>query len=393
MSAPAENSHGDRCGRPAQSGAATLGHAVSALDQRPAEMDPTRVTFAAMMFFDELMADQRERILVPFEDDNRRNWNFLPESGRRGLPLKALTHQQSMLAHQLMAQSISTPAYARVLQTMSLEHILRELNKDVFGHVARDFRDPGNYVLALFGQPNPDSVWGWRLVGHHISLNVVVVNQDHLAVTPFMIGSEPGHYGPYRPLGEEEDLGFALLDGLPDHQRELAVIHHRAPADFVTRTVPRIGEVEIPDHHGVGRRDAMIDDDDRQALRYIKGHPRGIRVGELSSSARMKFDQLLECYVRRAREELAGVEMDRIRANGYDDLHFAWAGGQVITEPHYYRIQGPVTLIEFDNAEDNANHVHTVWRDPTNDFGDDLLTRHYLERHIAEADSVEPGEG
>lgn len=392
MSAPIGHRHGDSHGRHEQGGAARLDHALSALDQRPAEMDPTRVTFAAMVFFDELTAGQRERILVPFADDNRRNWNFLPESGRRGLPLKELTHPQSLLAHQLMAQSISTPAYARVLQTMSLEHILREINAEILGHVARDFRDPGNYVLALFGQPNPDSVWGWRLVGHHVSVNVAVVNQDHLAVTPFMIGSEPGRYGPYRPLGEEEDLGFALLNGLPDPQRELAVIHHRPPADFVTRTVPRIGEVEIPDHHGVGRRDAMIDDDDRQALRYLKAHPRGVRVGDLSPSARMNFDKLLECYVHRAREELAGIEMDRIRDNGYDDLHFAWAGGQIIAEPHYYRIQGPVTLIEFDNAEDNANHVHTVWRDPTNDFGDDLLTRHYLENHVHALDSAESAE-
>lgn len=374
------------------SGASGLHHGRSALDQRPAEMDPTRVTFAAMVFYDALTADQRERVLVPFDDDNRRHWNFLPESGRRGLPFNAMTHQQSLLAHQLIAQSMSVPAYARVLQTMSLEHLLRELNKDVFGHVARDFRDPGNYVLALFGQPNPDSVWGWRLVGHHISVNVVVVNQDHLAVTPFMIGSEPGRYGSYRPLGEEEDLGFALLDALSDAQRDVAVIHHRPPADFVTRTVPRIGEVEIPDHHGVGRRDAMIDDDDRQALRYLKAHPRGVRVRDISESARKRFDQLLECYVRRAREELAGVEMDRIRSNGYEDLHFAWAGGQVVSEPHYYRIQGPVTLIEFDNAEDNANHVHTVWRDPVNDFGDDLLTRHYLAHHVVASDSRESPE-
>jgi Protein of unknown function (DUF3500) len=378
---PFRHGHGDSRGGGHEEPATGMSQVTSPPRQHPAEMDPTRVTFAAMSFFDGLTAGQREQIVLPFADQNRRNWNFLPESGRRGLPLKALTHQQTLLAHQLIAQSVSMAAYARILQAISLENILREINLEIFGHVARDFRDPGNYVITLFGQPNPDSVWGWRLVGHHVSVNVVVVNQDHLAITPFMIGSEPGRFGPYRILGEEEDLGFALLDALPDEQREIAVIHHRPPADFVTRTVPRIGDIEIPGHHGVGRRDALINDDDRHALRYIKAHPRGIRAGALSGTARQLFDQLLGCYVQRARQELADREMDRIRAHGYEDLHFAWAGGQVVSEPHYYRIQGPVTLIEFDNAEDQANHVHTVWRDPGNDFGDDLLTQYYRDHH------------
>jgi hypothetical protein len=184
-------------------------------------------------------------------------------------------------------------------------------------------------------------------------------------------------------LGEEEDLGFALLHSLDDEQRAQAIIHPVSPADFVTRTVRRIGDVELPDHHGVGRRDAMINDADRQALRYIKAHPRGIAVSALTSSQRRKFYDLLERYVSRAKSGQVGAEMDRIRRAGADALHFAWAGGADYESGHYYRIQGPVTLIEFDNTEDNANHAHSVWRDPENDFGEDLLMKHLVEEHGA----------
>ena len=124
----------------------------------------------------------------------------------------------------------------------------------------------------------------------------------------------------------------------------------------------------------------MITDEDRQALAYFRAHPRGLRAGDLSATQRRLFDGLLARFVGRARPGLAGFEMDRIgAAGGADELHFAWAGGTTLDQPHYFRMQGPVTLIEFDNAEDNANHVHSVWRDPSNDFGADLLLQHHLD--------------
>ena len=123
--------------------------------------------------------------------------------------------------------------------------------------------------------------------------------------------------------------------------------------------------MEHPGYHGVGRRDAMITDEDRRALAYFRAHPRGVRAGDLAALQRRHFDELLAMYVERVRPGLVGFEMDRIKAvGGVEALHFAWAGGTTIAEPHYFRIQGQNTLIEFDNAEDNANHVHSVWRDP-----------------------------
>jgi hypothetical protein len=350
--------------------------------------DATVLTFAAMGFFDSLTGDQRARVLLTHSDPGRTHWNFLPESGRHGLALGELDRYQEVLAHRLIAESMSIPAYARVVSVMSNENVLRELNLPVFGHVAATFRDARGYFLTFFGQPQPDTTWGWRLVGHHLSINVTVVDGDLVNATPFLLGAEPARFGPFRILGEEEDAAFVLLDGLTAPQLEQAVIHSKPPADFVTRAVETIGDVEYPAYHGVGRRDAMITDEDRTALAYFRAHPRGVRVGDLSSTPRGHFDTLLVHFVERARPSLVGFEMDRIAAaGGVDELHFAWAGGTTIDQPHYFRIQGPVTLIEFDNAEDNANHVHSVWRDPSNDFAADLLMQHLLEHDHGPQDS------
>jgi hypothetical protein len=342
--------------------------------------DATLITFAAMSLFDALSADQRARALLASDDPGRTHWNFLPESGRPGVQLGDLDRGQEVLAHRLIAESMSLPAYARVVQVMANEHVLRELNQPLFGHVAATFRDARGYFLSFFGQPQPDTTWGWRLVGHHLSINVTVVDGDLVNATPFLLGAEPAKLGPFRILGEEEDAAFVLLDSLTTGQRQQAIIHSRPPADFVTRTAPTVGEVEYPAYHGVGRRDAMITDDDRRVLAYFRAHPRGVRAGDLSPQQRSRFDELLARFVERARPGLAGFEMDRIAAaGGVADLHFAWAGGTSLDQPHYFRIQGPVTLIEFDNAEDDANHVHSVWRDPSNDFGADLLIQHLLD--------------
>lgn len=339
--------------------------------------DATLVTFAAMVLFEAMDDRQRARSLRQFDGAERRHWNFLPESGRIGLPLKCLTHEQMVLAHRLIAQSLSAEAYARVVQVISLEHVLRELNAQNFGHVAMAFRDPGQYFLTFFNQPQPDTDWGWRLLGHHLSLNITIVGQDLMAVTPFLLGSEPGKFGPFRILGDEEDAAFALLHKLGSAQLKQAIIHDKPPADLVTRTVETIGDTEIPGYHGVGRRDAAIADVDRIALAYFRARPRGLPVSDLGPEQRSAFDQLLGRFIGRVRPDQSAREMDRIAAaGGVESLHFAWAGGSTPELPHYFRIQGPATLIEFVNSEDNANHVHSVWRDPTNDFGDDVLLQH-----------------
>jgi hypothetical protein len=342
----------------------------------------TLMTFTAIALYDSLDERDRRRIVVPFADEEERaHWNFLPESGRRGVPLRDMTHAQQILVHRLICQGLTVEGYAKVLATMNLEHLLREINEPRMGHVARDFRDPGGYFLTFFDQPQPDSWWGWRLVGHHISLNFTIQEQERISATPMMIGAEPARIGVFRPLAEEEDLAFALLRSLSAQQRERTVIHPLSPADFVTRTVARIGEEERPERHGVGRRDIIVRPEDAEALVYIKAHPRGVAFGELDGEQRARFTALLESYVTRVHPTMLGQEMDRIATAGMDALHFAWAGGTEYSQGHYYRLQGPVTVIEFNNTEDDANHAHSVWRDPANDFGRDLLMEHLVGEH------------
>ena len=347
----------------------------------PGDFDATLVTFAAMALYDALDGEQRGRVLLPLEDDNRTHWNFLPESGRRGVPLRDMTDTQRYLAHRLIAQCLSVEGYAQVVQVMSLEHVLRELNAPVFGHVAAHFRDPDGYFLTFFNQPQPDSDWGWRLVGHHLSLNFTVAGQDLMAASPLLLGSEPGRLGPFRVLGHEEDLGFSLLARLDEEQTATATIHSTPPPDFASRCVPVLGDEEWPDIHGVGRRDAGITDADREALRWVRSQPRGLSRAHMGGDQKQSFDELVEGFLVRLKPDHMGREMDRIRSAGHDDLHFVWAGSHRIEEPHYFRVEGPVTLIEFDNTEDNANHVHCVWRDPTNDFGVDVLAQHRAAQH------------
>jgi hypothetical protein len=350
----------------------------------PAEVTPefraaTRATLTAMMLFDELDGEQRRRVVVPFDDEDRVHFNFLPESGRRGLRLRDMNHKQQILLHRLIALCMTVEGYSRVVSTINLEHLLRELNERTLGHLAMDFRDPGNYYLTFFEQPNQDLNWGWRLVGHHLSLNFTIHQQERISSTPAVIGAEPARFGAFRSLGAEEDLGFELLRSLTREQRRRAVIHALSPADLVTRVVPRIGPEEKPPRHGQGRRDVITSPEDAETLRYIKAHPRGVAAGEMSAPQRAKLEALVECYLQRSSPAMR--EMDRIRGAGFEALHFAWAGGTDYEQGHYYRVQGPVTVIEFNNTEDDANHAHSVWRDPTQDFGGDPLIEHLRSEH------------
>jgi hypothetical protein len=331
----------------------------------------TRMTLSAMAFYDSLSASQRERVVMPFASENRRHWRFLPESGRGdfGIAVRELDNHQTSLLHRIITSSVSVETYAKLLATFCLESVLREINQPALGHIAMEFRDPTNYYLTFFDAPQPDQLWAWRLVGHHVSLNFTSLEQDAIAGTPFLIGSEPGRFGVFRNLADEEDRGFALLRSLDPEQLERAVIHDQAPADFVTRTVPVIGDRELPDRHGIGRRDVVIEDVDREALAYERTRPRGVSYGDLAAEQQQRFDELLTCYLARVHPLAMPRALAQIVDAGKDELHFAWAGGTDFERGHYYRIQGPVTLIEFNNTEDNANHVHSVWRDPVNDFG------------------------
>lgn len=337
---------------------------------------------SAMGLLESMSPDQRTRAMFDFgEEGERRDWDFVPKMGRNGLPLKDMDYRQRQLAHQLMTSGLSVPGYTKATQIMAFEDVLRELQKERMGLSASEFRTPGLYFFSVFGKPNLDETWGWRVVGHHVSLNFTVVEGRYLTTTPCLFGAEPADYGVYHPLKEDEQLGFDLLNSLNHEQRRQAVIHDVAPPNFVTRVIPKIGREELPEVYELGFDHYRISDRDREALKYSRSKASGIPGADMDETQRAGLLTVVESWINRMPDEVASKQMDKVKQAGIENFYFAWAGGQERGTPHYYRVQGPAFLAELENAQANGNHVHSVWRDPANDFGDDLLLQHYSTDH------------
>jgi hypothetical protein len=333
---------------------------------------------------------EQQSVLNPGFDDfdlesPRRQWTYLPELERPGLPLRGMPDSQRKLAHELITASVSMEGYSKVVSVMAMEHVRRALTLVSAPAIAHLF-DPERYCFRIFGDPGGPGVsrpapWGWQLAGHHVSLNFTVAG-DYVSGTPCMLGSVPTSYGALSPLEHEETEGFAFVNALSAGQRARAVIWHRPPPDFATRLVPRIGEVELPDHVFPPEPDYRISDEEREALAYVRSGPRGISGADLTAEQLYALVDLVARFAGRLPAEIAKAEMRRVDAAGVENLWFAWAGGTERGSRHYYRVQGPGLLIEHDNTQGGGNHVHSVWRVPGGDFGDDLLAAHYRgERH------------
>jgi hypothetical protein len=264
----------------------------------------------------------------------------------------------------LLRAGSSARGYEKATGVIELEGILREL--ETFGW----FRDPELYWLTIFGAPSDGASWGWRFEGHHVSLNFASTRSEIVLSTPAFLGANPARVpsGPragWRLLPTEEDLARRLLASLAPGQRARALLSEGAPADIVM---------------GPGRR--------------MPPQPAGLPASELNASQRETLLSLVAEYVRNARAEIADARWKKIEAAGVEKIRFAWAGSAALGSGHYYRLQGPTFLIEYDNTQDRANHVHSVWRDLPADSGADLLRRHYEEspHHAAARWSVSPPE-
>lgn len=307
---------------------------------------------AATTFLNSLTPEQRQAASFEFKDDERLNWHFVPRE-RKGLAWGQMTPDQQHLAHALLASGLSQRGYADAAAIMSLEQVLAQIEQ---GRGPK--RDPAMYFVSIFGTPSADGTWGWRVEGHHLSLNFTVAGGKAAAGAPSFYGTNPAEVrdGPrkgLRALAEEEDWGFKLVRSLNDEQRKKAVIAEKAPDDIIT---------------GAQRK-------------AEPGEPQGIAAGELTAEQQGILRDLVQLYAHRQRGELAHADWAQIEQAGWEKVKFAWAGP---TEPgvgHYYRIHGPTFLVEFDNIQNNANHVHTVWRDLKDDFGGDLLRKHYEAEH------------
>jgi hypothetical protein len=348
-----------------------------------------RMRSAADALLSNLTHDQLAKALFPFDDeDERRDWDFIPKYRRHGLPLREMTDRQQVLAQQLLASALSLPGYTKAVSIMSFENVLRELNAPRAGLAAAEFRHSGKYQFSFFGEPHAEQTWAWRMVGHHVAVNFTIVDGAYVAPTPLLFGSEPAQFGVFRPLIDDEDRGFLLLDALDNAQRQQAIIHSVAPPDFVTRVVKKLGDEELPGDHELGFDHYVISDHDREMLKWIRQEAKGLPGASMNTHQLSLFREIIAAYVQRLPDDPARLHLERLERAGFEQFTFAWAGHPERGKPHYYRVQGPSFLVEFENAQvgaglpGEANHIHTVWRDPDNDFGDDLLLDHYAREHL-----------
>lgn len=334
---------------PMHATSAVLLCAVTLMSTTPLAADTPAVAMAtaAERLLGTLDEAQRGRAQLAFDSEARFIWNFVPMV-RAGVPFKQMTPPQRDAAFALLRAGLSDKGYSKAEAVRALEPILAEIEQNPVR------RDPELYYVVIFGEPSATGTWGWRYEGHHISLTWTIVGGTSVASTPQFFGSNPAEVrqGPkkgLRVLAAEEDLARALLERLTPAEREQAVISAEAPDDILTSN---------------SRKAAMQED-------------RGLAYADMTTEQRGLLMAVVEEYAQAQPQALARGRLERLRAAGLDRVRFAWMGSLERGQRHYYRIQGPTFLIEYDNTQNDANHIHAVWRDFDGDFGTDLLAEHY----------------
>lgn len=303
----------------------------------------------AQIFVNSLDGTRNAKAVYLFEDMSRYNWHYLPASmiPRNGLPVKELDSIQKIYLYDMFKEFLSDRGYSRTKEIMSYEYLLKDLEPE------NPIRIPENYSIAIYGDPLTDKIWGWKFSGHHVALNFTIVDNKH-AFTPFFFGAYPavvkeGKSQGNRIIKEEEDLGLALINSFSDQQRQKALFQVQSFIDIVTTNSIQTGPLtEV-----------------------------GIVAKDLAASQKLQLNKLIVSFLSSMPTKVAKARMEKIAKEDFDKIRFGWAGGFKPDIPHYYRIQGASFLIEFDNTQHNANHIHTVWRDFHGDFGFDLLREHY----------------
>jgi hypothetical protein len=309
---------------------------------------------AANAWLGSLSAEQRSQATFPFESEERLRWHFIPTAGtgigaghpRFGLRIKDMNEQQRQLAHSLLKTGLSQRGYTTATSIIDLENVLRAIEK-------QQGRDPEGYFFTVFGTPSSNGAWGWRVEGHHISLRYTIVKGAAVASTPAFLGTNPaevrdGEKKGLRILGAHEDAARALFESLDAEQRTAAIVNTTAPNDILTTNKNDITPLEAT----------------------------GVSSAKLSAKQRELLMQLIDTYTSIMEADIASERRAALQKAGLDKILFAWAGETERGKKHYYRIQGPTFLVEYDNTQNDGNHVHSVWRDFNGDFGRDLLREH-----------------
>jgi hypothetical protein len=331
---------------------------ISQTERAPATA--RRMAEAALDYLSSLNDMQRQTTCLPFGDDRRYVWDYRPPetTPRNGLRLINMNDDQQRKALALLDIGLSVRGARQVHQIMQLEDPLREQERTE-GRVTPFVRVPQHYAIAIFGDPSGRLPWAWHIGGHHVGLHFTVVDGDRIASVPLFFGANPAQvrHGPtagQRTLPEEEDLARALVRSLPPDQQQIAVVSPTAYPDILTDCY-RVANAFAP--------------------------PRGLAWGRMQGEPRELLMRLIRHYVERTNEELSSQYWRKLEQAGLETITFAWAGGTEPGQGHYYAIKGATFLIEYDNTQNGANHIHSVLRDITGDWGEDLLAAHYAESH------------
>jgi hypothetical protein len=307
---------------------------------------------AATAWLQSLDPAQRSQAVFAVGDSERENWNFVPLA-RKGVKLGDMTDAQRALARQLLAAGLSQRGQLQVEAIIALENVL-------FAMSGSARRDAKLYYFTIFGTPGTPAPWGWRVEGHHLSVNFTLAD-GRISATPLFFGANPAEVRiehtqkGKRVLAVEEDLGRTLVKSFDVTQLRAVLIAERAPDDTLTGNRRQVQPLE----------------------------PAGLAYARMTPDQQAQLRALVEHYVGRLRPDLAAAEMQAMANRGWSLVHFAWAGALEPGLGHYYRIQGPAFLIEYDNTQDQVNHIHTTWRNFAGDFGRDLLLEHYRRDHPA----------
>ena len=336
----------------------------------PAQDNVEEIRNSVKLFINSLTEVQKKSAVVDFADSARQKWNNLPVGllSRAGIKMGSLTDDQRKQVHRILSASLSSQGYLKATSIMHLDNLLnlyydtlyqrKAINETVYKRM-RDLQwSNQNFYLALFNTP-ADSLWGFKLEGHHLSLNFTF-HQNRLAITPLFVGTDPaeyptGEYAGWRVLGQEEDLGIKLINILSPQQKKKATISNNVPADIFTSA-----------------------ESGKRILDYS-----GIKGNELNKKQQELLLQIVREFVFNLEYEKATAEFNKIMKAGIGNIYFGWIGPYEEEKPHYFVLNGPSFLIEFDNNgfNGNANHIHAIWREKYNEYGEDILKKHYQSDH------------
>ncbi|WP_035456101.1 DUF3500 domain-containing protein [Algoriphagus terrigena] len=324
---------------------------------------------ATVNFWETLSPEERSLAEISFMDSARTEWTNLPIglAPRTGLRFGDLSDQSKIAFHKVLSSIFSSQGYLKTFAIMQVDDILHELfeiqfqqgkvSEESMGFIRKLNWDYGNYFIALAGNPETDDIWGLKLEGHHISVNLTVTG-DTFSMTPLFLGSDPAvveatQYAGLRPLSKEEDYGFLLINSLDEDQKRKATVSEKVPGDIITS----------PDRP-----------------QWLEEY-QGIKGSELNEKQLKILHYLIEEFIGNLEHEKAEEYLAKFHARGVQEVYFAWIGSYEPMKAHYYVVHSPDFLIEYDNVgfQDNANHIHTIWREKGNDFGEDILKKHRME--------------